>query len=375
MSFELLTRDPQTAARCGKLLTAHGAVQTPAFMPVGTRASVKAVSPEELQECGAQIILANTYHLLQRPGPRIVERAGGLHRFMGWEGPILTDSGGYQVFSLSQHRRIGEDGVIFRSEYDGQTIHLTPELSIEVQNALGADIIMAFDECPPANAPYEYVREAVARTLRWAERSRAAHRRDDQLLFGIVQGGPYEDLRQESAQKTVALDFPGYAIGGVSVGEEKSTMYRVIERTAPLLPEDRPRYLMGVGTPEDILFAIRCGVDMFDCVLPTRNARHGYLFTSQGPVRIRNARHREDFSPLDPECGCYTCRRFTRAYLRHLYVEGEPLALRLLTLHNLYFYLALLRGVRRAIAAGRFGELWERPAELFRLGQPSNRSS
>jgi queuine tRNA-ribosyltransferase len=367
--FTILCEDGTTHARRGTLRTAHGVFDTPAFMPVGTKATVKSLAPHELRACGAEIVLANTYHLYLRPGHETVHRAGGLHRFMTWKGPILTDSGGFQVFSLGPRRRITEEGVEFRSEVDGSTRFLTPEGSVEIQNALGADIMMAFDECTPYPTTREYALNSMELTLRWAQRSRQAHRNEHQLLFGIVQGGMYEDLRARSAEETVGIGFPGYAIGGLGVGEDRELMYGMVEFTAPLLPRDRPRYLMGVGTPQDILHAVRCGVDMFDCVLPTRNARHGYLFTTGEPVRIRNARYKEDFTPIDARCTCYTCRNFTRAYLRHLYVEEESLGARLLTLHNVHFYLHLMRGIRESITSGTFRRRMGDIGGLVRLGQ------
>ena len=344
-------------------------LQTPAFMPVGTKATVKTLSPSDVRRCGAEIVLANTYHLYLRPGHDIVRRAGGLHGFMAWDGPILTDSGGFQVFSLGDSRKITEEGVTFRSEINGSECFLSPETSIEVQEALGADIIMAFDECPPYPATREYAEASLDLTLRWAARSQRAHTRSDQLLFGITQGGMYPDLRERSARATVELGFPGYAIGGLGVGEGKEAMDEMVSLSARFLPDDKPRYLMGVGQPLDMLHAIACGVDMFDCVLPTRNARHGFLYTSTEPVRIRNARYREDFAPLDGACRCETCEGYSRAYLRHLFVEGEHLGQRLLTVHNLHFYLHLMRGVRRALECGDFGRLLGDPGALFLLGQ------
>lgn len=369
--FSLLARDPNSSARAGMFRTAHGVFHTPAFMSVGTKATVKSVSPHEIRECGGEIVLANTYHLYLRPGHRVVEKAGGLHKFMNWKGPILTDSGGFQVFSLAPSRTISEEGVTFRSEVDGSKHLLTPERSIEIQNAFGADIVMAFDECTPYPATYEYTKESMERTLRWARRSKNAHHNEHQQLFGIVQGGMYRDLRRQSAEETQEIGFSGYAIGGLGVGEEKEIMYEVLAFTAPLLPESAPRYLMGVGTPEDLLEGVRNGIDMFDCVLPTRNARHGYLFTTAEPVRIRNAHYKEDFTPLDERCTCYTCRHYTRAYLRHLYLEGETLGLRLLTIHNLHFYLHLMRGIRRALVRGEFSTR-QGVAEFVLLGQEAN---
>ena len=374
-SYTLIHKDEETEARVGKLHTAHGDVNTPIFMPVGTRGTVKACTPQVLTEqIQAEIILANTYHLYLRPGHEIVQEIGGLHPFMGWDKPILTDSGGFQVFSLGPLRKITEEGVAFRSPIDGTERFISPERSIEIQNALGADIIMIFDECPALPNEYEYLKNSMEMTLRWAERSKKVHQNSYQLLFGIVQGGMERDLRRASVEGTVSLDFPGYAIGGLSVGEEKDLMYEMLAYTAPLLPEDKPRYLMGVGTPEDLVYGVRCGIDMFDCVMPTRNARNGSLFTSEGIVRIRNAKYTRDYSPLDPACNCYTCQNFTRAYLRHLHVENEILGSQLHTLHNLYFYVSLMRGIRRAICDGSFAALaTDEPniSALVRLGQPT----
>jgi len=367
--FTMLALDSATSARRGTFRTAHGVFHTPAFMSVGTKATVKSLTPHELRACGAEVVLANTYHLYLRPGHAVVEKAGGLHRFMGWKGPILTDSGGFQVFSLGDKRTINEEGAEFRSEIDGSKHLISPEKSIEIQNALGADIIMVFDECTPYPATYEYAQNSMELTLRWAARSKRAHRNEHQHLFGIVQGGMFPDLRKRSAEATIEIGFPGYAIGGLGVGEEKELMYEMTASTAPLLPEDKPRYLMGVGTPEDIVQAIRCGVDMFDCVMPTRNARHGFIFTTGEPVRIRNARYRDDFTPLDPDCTCYTCRHHTRSYLRHLYIEEELLGRRLLSIHNLHFYLHMMRGIRAAIEQGAFGTMSHEIGELVRLGQ------
>jgi queuine tRNA-ribosyltransferase len=329
-------------------------VETPAFMPVGTAGAVKAVTPRDLREAGAQIVLANTYHLMLRPGDELVARLGGLHGFTGWDGPFLTDSGGYQVFSLAALRELDEEGVSFRSHLDGSAHRLTPERSMAVQMNLGADIAMAFDECPPWPAAREAVAEATARTTRWARRSRSAHRRADQWLFGIVQGGVHLDLRAKSAGELVELDFPGYGIGGLSVGEPKDDMWRVLDHLHPRLPAAKPRYLMGVGTPEDLLDAVARGVDLFDCVLPTRNARNGQLFTSEGRLSIRNARHRADERPLDPRCGCHACRTASRAYLRHLHLANEMTAATLMTIHNLAFYLDTLRQIRQSLRLGRF---------------------
>jgi len=350
-------------ARAGRLTTPHGVVETPAFMPVGTAAAVKAVTRRDLEEAGAQILLANTYHLMLRPGDELVRDLGGLHGFTGWPGPFLTDSGGYQVFSLARLRQLDDAGVRFQSHLDGSSHLLTPERSMEIQQNLGADIAMAFDECAPHPAPREAVEEAVGRTTRWAARCRAAHRRGDQWLFGIVQGGVHLDLRERSARDILALDFPGYAIGGLSVGEPKPDMQAVLARLDPILPGEKPRYLMGVGTPEDILEGVARGVDMFDCVLPTRNARNGQLFTSAGRLSIRNARFRADPRPPDPSCACYTCRTASRAYLRHLHLANEMSAATLMTIHNLAFYLDTLRRIGQSIRLGRFAQF---RAEMLR---------
>ena len=369
--FTLIHTDTQTQARVGKLRTAHGVVNTPIFMPVGTRGTVKTCTPHDLVEIGTEIILGNTYHLYLRPGHRIVQHAGGLHKFMAWKKPILTDSGGFQVFSLGPLRTITEEGVEFRSEIDGSKHFISPERSIEIQNVLGADIIMVFDECPPLPSDYEYLRKSMEMTLRWAKRCKKAHRNRNQQLFGIVQGGMEKSLRKISVEKTVEIGFPGYAIGGLSVGEEKPLMYETLAYTVPLLPKDTPHYLMGVGTPEDLVYGVSCGVDMFDCVMPTRNARNGSLFTTLGTLKIRNAKYKTDFTPLDPNCICHTCQNFTRAYLRHLHLENEILAHRLLTLHNLHFYLSLMRGVRQAISDGTFARLKDDIGGLMQAGQKS----
>jgi queuine tRNA-ribosyltransferase len=353
-SFEVLARSGR--ARAGRLTTPHGVIETPIFMPVGTAGAVKALTQEQLRDAGAQIVLANTYHLMLRPGAPLVAQLGGLHGFTGWQRPFLTDSGGYQVFSLTELRRLDEEGVRFKSHVDGSAHMLSPERSIEVQSQLGADVIMAFDECPPWPAERAAVAEATARTTRWARRSRDAHRRDDQWLFGIVQGGVFDELREQSARELMALDFPGYAVGGLSVGEPKADMLRVLQQLDGVLPEEQPRYLMGVGTPEDIVEGVARGVDMFDCVLPTRNGRNGQLFTRHGKLSIRNARYRDDPRPPDPECGCYTCRTTSRAYLRHLHLCGEITAATLLTLHNVWHYLDTLRRIRQSIILGRFEE-------------------
>ena len=369
--FEIVQRDPNTKARRGRIQLRRGTLNTPAFMPVGTKGAVKTLDPNDVRACGAEILLGNTYHLWLRPGHETVAKAGGLNAYMGWDKPILTDSGGYQVMSLAAKRTLSEEGAEFRSEIDGSLRLLTPEISIEVQNALNADIIMCFDECSPHPAGPEQLKTAMERSLRWALRCKDAHQQEGQLLFGIIQGGMDKTLRAESAEKMRAVGFPGYAVGGLGVGEEKPIMYDMAAYCADLLPEEKPRYLMGVGTPEDILHAVRCGIDMFDCVLPTRNARHAFLNATDGPVRIRNAQYKEDMSPIDPKCRCAACSRFTRSYLRHLYVEKEPLAARLMTIHNLHFYLRMMRGARRAIEEGRFDELSARPGDLFLLGQDS----
>jgi queuine tRNA-ribosyltransferase len=343
-------------ARAGVLKTPHGDVLTPVFMPVGTAGAVKAVLQRDLRELGATMLLANTYHLMLRPGEALVRERGGLHGFTGWSGPLLTDSGGYQVFSLEGLRTLSEEGVRFQSHLDGSPHLLTPERSIEIQMQLGADVIMCFDECPPSSAPREAVGAASERTTRWARRSQAAHRRADQWLFGIVQGGVVAELRERSARELIAMEFSGYAIGGLAVGEEKPAREQVLELLDPLLPEEKPRYLMGVGTPEDILDAVARGVDMFDCVLPTRNARNGQLFTSRGRLSIRNAQFRSDPLPPDPDCACHTCQSVSRAYLRHLHMAGEIVAATLLTIHNLAFYVDTLRRIRQSILLGRFEE-------------------
>ena len=355
-AFEVLKRDSATDGRLGRLSTAHGTVDTPVFMPVGTRASVKGLTPEQLLDAGVTMLLGNAYHLALRPGDETVARLGGLHRFMHWDRPILTDSGGYQVFSLRQLRRVDDDGVEFRSHIDGAPLRLTPERATEIQRNLGADVIMCFDECPPADVERTRVEAAVERTTRWAARCRAAPIGADQALFGIVQGGTDEALRRRSARQLVDLDLPGYAIGGLSVGESTERMLATLDFTAPLLPTDRPRYLMGVGSPADLLEAVARGVDMFDCVMPTRNGRNATAFTSQGVVRLRNAVHAEDSAPLDPACDCYACRCFGRAYLRHLFQVDEMLGPILLSLHNLAFYCGLMSAIRASLANGTFAE-------------------
>jgi queuine tRNA-ribosyltransferase len=349
--FDIVATDGP--ARRGRLLTARGVIETPAFMPVGTYGTVKAMTPADLREVGAQVVLGNTFHLMLRPGVEVVRRHGGLHAFMGWDGPILTDSGGFQVWSLAALRRLTARGVVFRSPVDGAQVLLGPEESMAVQRALGSDIVMAFDECTPYPATAAEARASMELSLAWAARSRTAHADSEAALFGIVQGGMDPELRSESLSGLLEIGFDGYALGGLSVGEPKEAMAAVLEATVPRMPPDRPRYLMGVGTPADLIRAVGLGLDLFDCVMPTRNARNGHLFTSRGVVRIRNSRYRDDTGPLDPDCGCYTCRHFSRAYLHHLDRRKEILGARLNTLHNLYFYLGLMRGLGEAIGAGR----------------------
>lgn len=356
IDFKVLKKAGDSAARLGSLTTPHGRIDTPIFMPVGTQATVKAMTPEELREVGAQIILSNTYHLYIRPGHELVRRMGGLHRFMHWDRPILTDSGGFQVFSLGEMRKISEEGVKFQSHLDGAYHLITPEDSIAIQEALGGDIIMCFDECPPYPADRAYIKKSMDLTTRWARRCKEAKTRDDQALFGIVQGGMHLDLRGRSIEDIVGVGFDGYALGGLSVGEEKELMYGVMEHCSPLLPECKPRYVMGIGAPEDLVEAVHCGYDMFDCVMPTRNARNGMLFTSFGRLNIKGAAYAEDEGPVDPECSCYVCRNYSRSYLRHIFRAKEILASRLNTWHNLHYYLTLMAQMRKAIAEDRFQE-------------------
>jgi queuine tRNA-ribosyltransferase len=352
--YELIKKCKQSGARLGRVYTPHGCFDTPAFMPVGTQATVKGMSPDEMKEIEAQIILSNTYHLHMRPGEDIVKEAGGLHGFMNWDRPILTDSGGFQVFSLSDLRDIKEEGVTFKSHIDGSKHFISPEMAIKIQNDLGADIIMAFDECIPYPADYDYAKKSLERTTRWAKRCKDAHRNPEkQALFGIVQGGMYKDLRQQSAYELLELDFPGYAIGGLSVGEPAEIMYEMLEVTVPLLPEDKPRYLMGVGSPDYLIEGAIRGIDMFDCVLPTRIGRNGTVLTSKGRIIVRDAIYARDYTPIDPECDCYACRNFTRAYIRHLLKSGEVLGIRLTTWHNLRFLINLMKKVRQAIMEDR----------------------
>jgi len=350
MQFEVLAR--AGAARRARLTLAHGTVETPVFMPVGTYGAVKAMSPAELEEIGAQNILGNTFHLWLRPGTDVVAAHGGLHRFTGWQRPILTDSGGFQVFSLGTMRKVREDGVAFSSPINGDKLFLTPERSMEIQRALDSDVVMAFDECTAHPSTRDETARSMALSMRWAARSKAAHADNRNALFGIVQGGMHEDLRDESIGALTSIGFDGYAIGGLSVGEPKPDMMRVLAHTAPRLPADKPRYLMGVGTPEDLVAGVCAGIDMFDCVLPTRNARNGWLFTRHGDVRIRNARHRSDVGPVDATCACYTCRHFSRSYLHHLQRIDEILGARLATIHNLFYYMTLMAELRSAIATG-----------------------
>jgi queuine tRNA-ribosyltransferase len=368
-SFHCQAYCSHTQARAGLFSTPHGLVETPRFMPVGTLANIKTLTPDQVKSTGAQMVLANTYHLHLQPGEKIVEKAGGLHRFMSWSGPILTDSGGFQVFSLSEMRSIAEAGVTFKSPRDGQMIYLTPERSIQIQNALGADVIMAFDECPPYPASYEAVAAATGRTYRWLERCMAAHQRSDQALFGIVQGGTYLDLRQEAVRKLVLLDLPGYAIGGVSVGEPADQIEGIVKATAPLLPPDKPRYIMGVGTYREMAQSIAAGIDLFDCVIPTRLARHGSALVQGDRWNLKNARFREDFAPLDGDCLCYTCQHFTRAYLSHLLRAQELLAYTLLSIHNITELVGFTQRIRAAIISDRF------TTEFAHWLQPSSAAS
>lgn len=351
IKYELLKEDKNTKARYGLLHTNYGTYETPMFMPVGTQATVKTLSPEELKEIGSAVILSNTYHLWLRPGEDIVNQAGGLHKFMNYDGPILTDSGGYQVFSLVKNKKdITEEGVKFKSHLDGSNLLLTPELSIQIQNKLDSDIAMSFDECPPASASYEYIENSLKRTLRWAKRGKDVHNNENQSLFGIIQGGPHEALRKYSAIETVKLDFDGYSIGGVANdGESKEDMYKAIDYSIPYIPSDKPRYLMGVGEPIDIIEGVIRGVDMFDCVLPTRIARHGNAFTRYGKINIKNSKFSRDFSPIEEDCDCYACKNYTKAYIRHLIVANETFGQRLLSIHNIRFLVRLTEELRMAI--------------------------
>jgi queuine tRNA-ribosyltransferase len=354
--FQMLHPDSSSAARLGLLTTAHGQVETPVFMPVGTAGAVKGITPRQLKETGAEIILANTYHLLLRPGVETIEKLGGLHQFMAWDRPILTDSGGYQVFSLSPLTRIDDDGVEFASHVDGAKVYLNAEIATQIQNRLGVDIIMCFDQCTPFGIGTQQLEEAVTRTLLWAKRARRAHANADQMLFGIVQGGTNLDLRTHCARALIQTGFDGYALGGLSVGESHDDMIRTAAHTTKLLPTDKPRYLMGVGTPKDILAAVMAGVDMFDCVLPTRNGRNAFVFTENGPLRLRNNAHVNDTRPIEAGCECYCCRNFSRGALRHFFNSGEMLGPILASLHNLTFYQRFMAGIRRALKTGEFDE-------------------
>ncbi len=354
IKYQLLHKDKNTKARYGTITTNYGTYETPIFMPVGTQATVKTLDVRDIKEINAGIILSNTYHLWLRPGEDIVNKAGGLHKFMNYDGPILTDSGGFQVFSLAKPKDISEEGVTFKSHLNGDKLLLTPEKSIAIQNKLDSDIAMSFDECAPYPSTYEYMKNSVERTIRWAKRGKAVHNNENQSLFGIVQGGEFEDLREYSAKETVKIGFDGYSIGGTSVGEDKPTMYKMIDYAIKYLPEDKPRYLMGVGEPTDILEGVERGVDMFDCVLPTRLARHGHAFTRTGKINIKNAKYKEDFTPVDPECDCECCKHYTKAYIRHLIVANETLGQRLLSIHNLRFLIKLTEEIREAIKEDNF---------------------
>lgn len=354
--LEILHVDKNCGARYGILHTPHGDVEVPMFMPVGTLATVKTLSPEEVKSIGSGVILANTYHLHLRPGEDLVAKAGGVHKFMNYDGPMLTDSGGFQVFSLAQNRKISEEGVTFKSHLNGDTIFFSPESVIGIEEKIGADIAMSFDECIPYPASYEYAKKSTERTIRWAKRGKDAHKKEDQALFGIVQGGEFEDLRKDCALKLVEMDFDGYSIGGTSIGEPKDVCFKMIDYAIKYLPEDKPRYLMGVGSLDYILEGIAKGIDMMDCVLPTRIARHGTLMTHEGRVNIRKEMYKEDFTPLDKECDCYCCKNYTKAYLRHLYISGESFGARLMSIHNLRFLISIVEGAREAIKEDRFLE-------------------
>ena len=373
--FSVEKSDADTHARTGQVTTPHGTFATPAFMPVGTRATVKGLMPEMIAATGTEVLLGNTYHLMVRPGADVVRQAGGLHRFMGWDGSILTDSGGFQVFSLAGLRQIDEDGVTFQSHVDGRTLRLDPATAIDIQNQLGGDIIMAFDECPPWPVAKDRAAAAVDRTVRWAEICKKCHHREDQALFGIVQGSLYEDLRQECLEKLVKLDFSGYALGGLSVGEQEADRDAMVLQFAPQLPEDRPRYLMGVGRPVDILAAVEAGVDMFDCVMPTRNGRNAHAFTSAGPIRLRNECHKYDFGPIDPQCSCAVCKRYSRSYVRHLFLVGEMLGPILLSLHNIAFFQKFMQDIRSAICDNKWSILKDAVNRIWRDGSEGLSSS
>ncbi|WP_196591072.1 tRNA guanosine(34) transglycosylase Tgt [Pectinatus frisingensis] len=367
ITYELIKQCSETGARAGIIHTPHGSFETPIFMPVGTQASVKAMSPEELKQIGAGIILSNTYHLFLRPGSGLIREAGGLHKFMNWDRGILTDSGGFQVFSLGALRKISEEGVAFRSHIDGSQKFLSPEIATKIQMELGSDIVMAFDECIPYPADYDYAKKSTERTLRWAQRCKNTLTSSGQGLFGIVQGGMYKELRKDCAERLVAMDLPGYAIGGLSVGEPKEMMYDVLDYTTGYLPQNKPRYLMGVGTPDCLAEGVKRGIDMFDCVFPTRVARNGTAMTWQGRMIIKNAEFEHDFSPIDENCGCYACRNYSRAYIRHLVRVNEIFGLRLLTIHNLYFLIDFMRKMRRAIIEDRFVEFHNKFAAQYKI--------
>lgn len=372
IKYRLIKKEKHTGARLGEIITPHGTFETPMFMPVGTQASVKSLAPEELESMGANIILSNTYHLWLRPGEDIVEEAGGLHKFMNWDKGILTDSGGFQVFSLSDMRQIEEKGVHFRNHLNGSKMFLSPEKAIQIQNKLGPDIMMSFDECAPFDESFDYVKKSVERTTRWAARGLEAHANPNtQGLFGIIQGAGYKELREQSAKELIQMDFPGYSIGGLSVGEPKHLMNEVLEYTTPLIPEDKPRYLMGVGTADSLIDGVIRGVDMFDCVLPTRIARNGTVMTSQGRVVIKNAQYERDFGPLDPKCDCYTCKNYSRAYIRHLIKADETFGLRLTSYHNLYFLLNVMKDVRQAIREDNLLEYRESFFEEYGYNKPN----
>lgn len=372
IKYELLKQEKNTKARLGKLHTNYGVYDTPMFMPVGTQATVKTLSPEELKAMNSAVILSNTYHLWLRPGADIVEKASGLHKFMNYDGPILTDSGGFQVFSLAKPKDISEEGVKFKSHLDGSNLFLTPEISIGVQNKLDSDIAMSFDECIPYPASYEYAKRSTERTLRWARRGKEVFNNERQSLFGIVQGGEYTDLREYSAKETVKIGFDGYSIGGTSVGEGKDVMYKMIEDGIRYLPEDKPRYLMGVGEPFDILEGVERGIDMFDCVLPTRIARHGNAFTRDGKMNIKNAKYKDDFAPIESDCDCYACKNYTRAYIRHLITSNETFGARLLSIHNIRFLIKLTEEIREAIKNDNFLEYKENFKRRYESGKHKN---
>lgn len=372
ITYRLIKKEKHTGARLGEITTPHGTFRTPVFMPVGTQATVKTLAPEELEDMGAGIILANTYHLWLRPGEDIIKQAGGLHKFMNWDHPILTDSGGFQVFSLAKNRDITEQGVTFKNEINGDRMFLSPEKAMQIENDLGPDIMMSLDECPPFFESYDYVKKSVERTSRWAERGLKAHRNpDSQGLFGIVQGAGFEDLRKQSAKDLVSLDFPGYSIGGLSVGESKAEMNRILETTAPLLPENKPRYLMGVGVTDSLIDGVIRGIDMFDCVLPTRIARNGTVMTSHGRLVVKNAAYARDFGPLDDQCDCYACRNYSRAYIHHLIHADETFGMRLASYHNLYYLIHLMKRVQQAILDDNLLDLRQEVFEQYGYNKPN----